>query len=95
MTRAGTAAHVAFAARVRPLARRRADLTLMGAELSDVSADHGHGHPLEAAATGDLFRAPATIEVADPERPAVDDSKAAMARLRMPFEVDPSSRPTD
>jgi hypothetical protein len=67
----------------------------MGAELSDVSADRGHDHPQAASVGGDLFRAPATVEVVEPERPAVDDSQAAMERLRMPFDVDRSGEPAD
>ncbi|MDT4988409.1 MAG: hypothetical protein QOI74_2503 [Micromonosporaceae bacterium] len=78
-----------------PHARCCADLILMGAELSDVSADRGHDRPPTASVAGDLFRAPATVEVAEPERPAVDDSQAAMERLRMPFDVDQSGQPAD
>ena len=63
------------------------DRESMGVRLSDVTSDGLSVRPVGAIG-GDLFRAAARPETPEQDRPAVDDSQAAMERLRMPFEVD-------
>jgi hypothetical protein len=77
--------------RFRRLASRLADPKSWEPRLSDVSSDPSNDRPVGGAVGGgDLFRAATKAEGPDEDRPVVDDSQAAMERLRMPFDV---SRP--